>query len=421
MKTLNSLRIILIFTTILLSNKAISQENYSTAYIITLENDTLHGLIENRNWEVNPKEIRFKESPESKSKKFSPAEILSFQVKDALYISAYVEIENSSTKTDDLEYNTDLDISQDSVFLQTFFEGEKSLYFYREAKGRENFYIGPAETPQLLLYKRYLRFIDGRDLITEKKTYQGQLTYYLNDCQDINKIAGDTKHTRGSMQELFEYYYKNTASQASFAKKSEKTIFKFGIVAGATYTSIYFKGDDLHNLADLDFSPSIEPSAGLFMDIIFAKKLRNLSLYNEFLFTSYSCSNEYVSAFSDYYSSSYVTEIGLSYLNLVNMIRYKYSLDNLGFFLQAGISNGLVISETNSQKHITNSSGVERVRETEAVNDIRKHEQGLLCGLGCQYKSFSLEGRYMRGNGMDWGIAMQSITSRWFLLMAYRF
>ncbi|MFZ4726623.1 MAG: hypothetical protein ACOYMD_14400, partial [Paludibacter sp.] len=39
-----------------------SQENYVKGFIIKQNGDTLNGLVDYRNWSVNPKQIQFKKS-----------------------------------------------------------------------------------------------------------------------------------------------------------------------------------------------------------------------------------------------------------------------------------------------------------------------------------------------------------------------
>jgi len=73
----------------------------------------------------------------------------------------------------------------DTVFLQTMIQGIKSLYHYKDSDGKDNLYIKQNECFDLLVYKKYLKIYEGASVVLENKKYTGQLTVYLQDCQQI--------------------------------------------------------------------------------------------------------------------------------------------------------------------------------------------------------------------------------------------
>ncbi|MTI30221.1 hypothetical protein, partial [Xanthovirga aplysinae] len=107
-------------------NCSYGQENYLPGSLISIEGDTLKGFIDYRNWDYNPDEIFFKSGEDGEIITYKPKDILGFKVKDEVYVSASVEVELSSIRTNDLTYSPELIINVESVFLQTMFEGSKS-------------------------------------------------------------------------------------------------------------------------------------------------------------------------------------------------------------------------------------------------------------------------------------------------------
>ena len=189
---------------------AFSQENYLPGYIINSSNDTVKGYIDYRNWGENPSVIRFKIKTDSKVDNYTPLDIKAFHVKDEIYISAIVEKETSPTKINELNLNPKLHLQTDTVFLQTLFGGDKSLYYYKTAEGKDNFYIKNDSVYDLLIFKKYLKNQEDKLLVTLDKKYIGQLSVYLSDCPNIRKKLMNTTYSLNSLERLFKFYYGRT-------------------------------------------------------------------------------------------------------------------------------------------------------------------------------------------------------------------
>ena len=162
-----------------------SQENFLPGYIVTLKGDSTHGFVDYRNWERNPGKITFLDKIDGEKINYSPFDIKLFRVLDEIYVSAIVETEVSPVKISMLRFNPELQIVADTVFLQTMIQGIKSLYHYKDSDGKDNLYIKQNECFDLLVYKKYLKIYEGASVVLENKKYTGQLTVYLQDCQQI--------------------------------------------------------------------------------------------------------------------------------------------------------------------------------------------------------------------------------------------
>lgn len=162
----------------------------------------------------------------------------------------------------------------------------------------------------------------------------------------------------------------------------------------------------------MKYDPSTNFSTGLFLDVILPRNHGKWSINNELLFSSYKVSGQ---------RGINSTEIGYSYLKLNNMVRFKYPVGNLFVYVNAGLSNGFAISETNNKKLYALRNGSPLLTEQKALNDTRKFENGWIFGIGAKHNRFSFEVRYENGNGMSEYQTLSSSTKRYYFLLGYRF
>ncbi len=166
-KPLRQLSLTLLMVFIL--QAASAQDGFMPGYLLTLQGDTVRGQIDYRNWLTNPRFVFFREQGQERSRGFSPLDIREFRVAGELYVSAVVETEVSQRNTQQLAYGSALNMKKDTVFLQVMIEGPKQLCFYRNYLGIEQFYIWQDSAHRLLVYKRYLKDVDGETVIGEKQ------------------------------------------------------------------------------------------------------------------------------------------------------------------------------------------------------------------------------------------------------------
>lgn len=408
-----------LFLFVLSINYSFSQKNFEEAYLLDNSGDTIRGYIDYRNWNNNPKTIRFKDNLEADSRKITPTEIQGFGVSNEMYISAIVDIETSTEDFNKMGFNPALNLMKDTVFLQTMFRGEKSLYYYHDKDWKDNFYILKDNKLELLQYKQYLKQDGVQKYKKEVNKYKGQLILYLNDSSllsDINRL----KYRSTSFEKLFAKYYENSLKPVDYRKENDKTTVEFGVLAGVNITNFNFKSSGIMNeLANAEYESSIDFTAVLFLDVILPRNLKKWSINNELSYTSYKVSGKSSTSLGQNVLN-YEMEFAYSYIKMNNMLRYKYSLGkNVILFANAGFSNGFVISGENKKIRTSELSG--NVKVTEAISDIRKYEQGWIGGFGSRYKKLSLEIRYETANGMSPITGFKTTVNRWFFLLGYRF
>ncbi|GAA0894558.1 hypothetical protein GCM10009122_42390 [Fulvivirga kasyanovii] len=398
-----------------------AQKNYIPGKIFTLDNDTITGLIDYRNWKKNPDAISFKKSEAGEVDVYSYLDIHGFAVNNEVYVSAIIDSEISPFRANELTEDPALNIRTDTTFLLTIFEGRKSLYSNVNDKGNVNFYIKNGKNFELLVYKVFLKEGSYPSVKMENKKFTGQLKVYLNDCKNIDSQLSNLQYKQGSLTGLFNYYYSCVQSYPSYEKKKEKAKVHIGSLAGLSLTSISFESKEFEALTNTDFKNSVRPTLGVFIDFGLQRNNEKWSINNELLFTSYKFSEKYERYDNEANSYSTSIDLGLSYLRLNNMVRYTYPFAKLHAFFNIGMSNGLVIKETNSQEGVMVINTISNPRSGEIIEDVRKHEQGFLFGAGIRRANSLLELRYEMGSGMSKLVSLDSQRRTLYVLWAYRF
>lgn len=418
-KSLHLLISILFFS--FCSNLVEAQENFKPGYIIKQNRDTIKGFIDYRNWDKNPFLIKFKTEINAQEEAFDPLSIQEFNVEDEVYVSGIIKVETTPLKTDELTENAEFKIKKDTTFLQALFQGDKSLYYYRNEDKRDNFYILKGDEYELLKYKRFIKNKNGQKAIVENKAYLGQLTSYLDDCSTIYAEIVHARYRQKELYRIFEYYKECIGENFLYQKKEKKIQKHFGVVSGASLSMLNFKSVANANLVNTDYDSSFRPVLGLYIDFILPRHQRKWSIYNELLLTNYNISGVYEDYTSDENFSISTTEFKYTYLRVNNLVRFKYPVGSMEIFVNGGISNSLVIGGSNFEKKEIKFFVDERVLEREALPEIRRYEQGFILGTGVKYKNYTFELRAEGSNGMSVYTVLTSNVNRFYLLVGYRF
>lgn len=405
---------------------AYSQENYQPGYVINLEGDTLKGVIDNEFWTNNPTKISFKSNKNVRKIIYEPKDILGFGVIDKSFVSATFDIEISTRIINKLGIDTDLNLEKTFGFLKIIIEGPKSLYYFQDDSERENFYIFQDGKYELLKHKKYKKVYHytggSRSFLKHTKTYLRQLTDYLSDCTNVNEQIPGTAYKLESIMNLYKYYYDCKGVEIDFQEKKRKIRNDIGVVLGTSITMLNFKGSSHSYLVNSTYPASLQFSAAIYYNMVLPSKNGKWSLYNELLYNSYLTDSNVTEIRSENETAVTQSEIGASYIKWNGMIRDRIlNFKEFQVFLNAGISYGLKISETNFRS--TESTFYNSVNLTEeiAIMNSRQAEFGLLIGGGVALKNLSFQLRFEKGNGISKKLSLKSNTNRIYLLAGYSF
>jgi hypothetical protein len=407
-------RIFFLFLFLFLFFNSWSQAIFEKAYIVNLSGDTVAGEIRYENWLANPREIRFRSSPQSDVEIYQPKDILSFSVHNEIYISKTVDVETSSREVATLKNDPQLKINKRKVFLNLIVTGEKTLAAYNEYSGNTNFYIYFEGEYQLLMYKKYLKKVENSNLVHEEKRYIGQLMVYLSGCPNIKSKINQTKYTRQSLQKLFDNYYRLCLGlKLEHSQKNEKDVLSFRVIAGLSYTQLNFSGS-VDYLAESDFKASTNLSFGGSLDIMFRRSRNRYMIINELIYSSYKTGVIYVKVIHH----SYDIQLQMQQININSLFRINVPIKESRLFVNLGLVNAFTLSFQNPLVKTNTING--EVTRSEAFEEYRKWEFGGLIGMGFEWKNWSLEYRYQRSNGMTPWITLASRVSKSFIFLNYR-
>jgi len=190
----------------------------------------------------NPNTIRFKANKQEKAIEYGPKDIQKFAVADDIYESATVSTEVSSMSTNTLKEDPQLKLVEKTVFLQTLIEGQKNLYFYKDQIGHDNFYFKQASKFELLIYKRYIKTYDSKNVIAENNKFKGQILVYLGDCEKISSLVSKVKYNEFSLKKLYDQYFACMNSGVNYKKEEDGNWMSVGVIAAVSQTPVDFIG-----------------------------------------------------------------------------------------------------------------------------------------------------------------------------------
>jgi len=413
---------LILFFSLFIDSKALAQGSYEAGYIVNLQNDTLKGYIDNRKWDKNPLDIRFKTTLQSASVGYEINSLKAFGVANTHYVKATVSVDTSSTDISRLSYTPTPELKTETIFLLKLFDGAKGVFFYKDKNAREQFFIGNNGSYNLLIHKQY--FITGRNnakVIVENNEYADQLSAYLTNCPAVASEINKTTYTRSAIIKLFSNYYACTNEKFSAPDAANKVKLAFGVIAGASLTRFSASGkipyfDLLNNAKSTNFA------GGLTMDILLPGNNYRWSIVNELMYTSYTVAVHKTTYKSpDIYSDDNV-RFGMSFIKLNNMLRVKFPINRASLFLNGGFANGVVISTVNNVKSISTFYSTTTTTDQLLAKQelVRKFESGFLFGLGAGFDRYTVQARgEISSSATD--IGGESSTQKAYLLLTYKF
>ena len=191
----------------------LAQNKFEPGYVINTQQDTLSGYIEYQEWPQNPAEISFKSKLESEVKRYSPKDIFTFYVHEKKYVKAGVLADESGK---DIKVSPEFPfhpVLEDTVFLLELVPGIKSLYYLKDSKGKEHFYIYKEGQMEWLVYRFYkggnVQGVDATYI--SNQTYKAQVYDYLKNCSAIDRRVNILSYNKRSLSNIFWRFYEKCA------------------------------------------------------------------------------------------------------------------------------------------------------------------------------------------------------------------
>ncbi|HET6557998.1 MAG TPA: outer membrane beta-barrel protein [Prolixibacteraceae bacterium] len=184
----------------LVSLGVMGQDNYKKGYVITLDNDTLFGKINDAGGFKNSRLCTFKEKKDRKVKEYLPGQIKGYRMyKDKYYVSKAAEEKNGNEYT----------------FMEVLVEGPVSLYHDRKSTEKA-FYIQKKDGDLIPLQNEevQLRYKPDENIavlysptyILHNRIYRDTLKYVFRDSEVIKEWVDNVEYDAKSLKNITKDY-----------------------------------------------------------------------------------------------------------------------------------------------------------------------------------------------------------------------
>ncbi len=378
---INQQKIIITFFLLTICSLTKAQLLYKKCTLIDSNLNQIIGKINYRDWLKNKNIIEFRDVNSKNKKEINPLEIKKIIFETEIFESGIIAIEHSPWEISTLTNDSSLNITYEHTFLKLLVDGEKKLYQYITPDWHEFYYIKKDTFFELLVQKKYLITTNGITTIREVTKYKNQLLEYLEKCESIFSEIEKLDYSNKRITALFNTYYNCTKTKITFRNKENNIKYKLGILTGASINTIKIAKKAPQNLKKITNNLGVEPSAGVFFDVIFPKQNQQWSIHNELLYIGYKSKD----SFSENTSQKATVNIDYNAIKFISMLRYTYPILKVNFFVQYGFSYNQILKENN---YINNYYiPLNQISHT-PIN--HKYELRTIHGVGLSYNRFLL-------------------------------
>jgi len=295
-------KLIIIALLLLAGTSAWAQRDYRKGYIINNQQDTIYGWIDYRGDIRNAKICSFKETETGQATDYSPTDIAAYRFTDSkFYVSRNID------NADDPK----------QVFLEYLVNGLANLYYYRDDRTNDNYFI--EKDGQLLELKVTEREVevDGKLKIQTVKTYVGVLRATLN-VWDMNNEIDKAKLEHSSLINIAKNYHMYSCTDGSecivYEKRKPLLTLRISPVVGANLSVLKKMERDVEKY---QLKPSSNLTVGMNLNLSIPRMNEKLFLQIQALYSKYYF-------FDSYESTRMVTDIHISSIVLQTGLAIKY-------------------------------------------------------------------------------------------------
>lgn len=373
---------LVVFTFLLLPVLGWGQQ-FIPGYYLTLEKDTIRGLIQDNGLIRNSHVCVFKPDAEADTDQLNANDILAFHIRNQTYHARSLELFGKNQE------------QIEDVFIRYIVRGKLSLLTFYDRSGKQRYYLEDKEHGVSELYQT-TRDIDDRRF-TDKR-YQGVFRFFTEDCaQDLglDNLTMKESNLAGTViaynecvgaSDYVEYQQPKLGFQLEIMPQvgmHYHSPLKFTAVSNVQV--LYEEQPDLEALDNREILPSFQPTAGVNI-LVSSERQPN------FLFLTGAHYNPIV-----WESSDGVERFAFEMLEIPFMVQYRFTprrLTRVVPFLQVGAVAPLQLSHSNTNDGVFNiielevideeTNEVERnkVGETELIRDDVTFQQLLKFGAG---------------------------------------
>ncbi|MBX7109003.1 MAG: hypothetical protein K1X61_10190 [Chitinophagales bacterium] len=414
MKLSNRLSCFTVLLLLLFAGSTFALDNFIKGYVVLNSGDTLHGLIEDEEWKVNPSLIYFKDSATAEPTIFSPLQISMFRLeKGNWYVSYSGLVDATSLEVSKLTYHPKPYYIRDTFFLRVLEAGAAFLYYGRDIRERDHFFISkPGDTLAELQYNRYLVGDADGTHTRANEGYRLQLMNLISDCASLAEkfMTLPLEYNKASFVSLVQSYNQCEGRHAEYSEPKENWTFEFFAIAGINTSKLRFHDNTGYYLTSAKMERSFGYMAGVELNAITPRNNKRWSINNKLFLKNYKAYGN-IAADNEPENSIYIDFL---YLKLATTMQYASLNTRVKPFFGLGMTNAVALKDVNTR---TYSNG----NVLHLFNDARNYEFGLLLEGGLSMKKFLVTGMFELSNGMTPLANVLTRVTTLYLAAGYKF
>lgn len=335
----------------------LSQSNYKEGYIITMEKDTVHGIIDFRTDHTNSLICKFKLNVGASEKNYQPGEIAGYRfVNEGKYYVSRTVVIDSLRRT---------------VFLEFLVQGLLNLYYFPEGNGY--YFFEDKDGSLKAITKKPDEIIDNYKLKVDDR-YKGILSYISRDCLPLAFKTAKIDFNKESMIIFTKDYHDRMCDSGEkciiFENDYKKKFTKFNFTAFSGFEFNDIKLDDVNLPKMLSFSPII----GIGLNISSPRLIKSISLVLDATLSKIAGACDYSNSYMSYSRYNFS---GLK-SNFSGGLEYIYQKGKIRPAINVGLSYCYFFDLNSTLK--TNS----QIYENEIL--IQNSSTGIKTGFGVDYQ-----------------------------------
>ncbi|MES2410425.1 MAG: hypothetical protein V4535_03170 [Bacteroidota bacterium] len=292
----------------LLSLNFYSQSNFVKGYFIDNSGRKVECLVNNADWDSNPRELVYKLDENSKKQQADITMIKEFG-SETDYIFKRFTVSIDESKTNGISDSRTLDFTTKTIFLKEIISGNANLYSYNDSGSMKFFFNSETnEIPMQLEYKRYS--LSGE--IHTNNNFRQQLFNKLKNNKLQQTDFDNLEYRSASLIKLFQKY---NGQDSTKIKSIFKRVLALNLYVKAGYQTNSFNADSNDDfIGKFDFDNVSQVKFAVEAEIVFPSKSNdNVAGFIEFSNASFSgeLTNQHGKVVMEY--SSIEIPIGIKY------------------------------------------------------------------------------------------------------------
>jgi hypothetical protein len=370
--------LIILILAVVTTISVIAQTNYIPGYIVTLEGDSIKGMVDSRGAIRNANKCSYKKDSDSERTEYLPGEIKAYGFVDGKYYVSKVILFKQDTVT---------------VFLEYLINGIVDVYFFRDME--DNHYYIEKEDMKLTVLddKDKIVEIEGKKFLKKNNQYIGVLKYVFNESPEIQKKTESLSLNHNNLIKIAKDYHGYVCEGEEcivYEKKKHKVKFGIAPIIGIDFHKLKGDREAMRTIFDTESNFSILPeeftlkstnfdySLGAIGSLTLPSLNENLALNLQVKYGKYKISGEAILA------SGRMETLIAEGNDLMNNLYFSYTFPK-GMFrpvFLAGFSYSIFtnISEINVIEH--RLSGEYVLLNEGNANVIKSSYMGLVVGAG---------------------------------------